>query len=107
MPAEYSVTVPDVVILPIRLPLSSVNHRLPSGPAVMPWGSLLAVIPAEYSVTVPPVVIVPILSPTSVNHRLPSGPDVMKAGVDVTPAEYSVTVPVVPVAPAGADANAS
>src|SRR6202521_1994083 len=36
MPLLYSVTTPAVVIFPIRLPNSSVNHRLPSGPAVMP-----------------------------------------------------------------------
>ena len=35
MPALNSVTTPSGVIRPIRLPLISVNHRLPSGPAVM------------------------------------------------------------------------
>ncbi len=33
-----SVMRPPVVILPILLPSPSVNHRLPSGPAVMPFG---------------------------------------------------------------------
>ena len=36
-------TTPAVVIRPILLPPFSVNQRLPSGPAVMPVGSLLAV----------------------------------------------------------------
>ena len=39
-----SVTTPAVVIRPILLcPRSSVNQRLPSGPAVMPSGPLAAV----------------------------------------------------------------
>src|SRR5207244_4319577 len=113
MPAEYSVTVPDVVIFPTRLPLYSVNHRLPSGPAAMPRGPAPLVMPAEYSVTNPDGVILPIPPtnkvPVSVNHRLPSGPAAIPFGCAcaVMPNEYSVTVPVVPVAPAGADANAS
>ena len=39
MPALNSVTTPAGVIRPIRLPLIPVNHRLPSGPAVMPQGA--------------------------------------------------------------------
>jgi hypothetical protein len=35
------VTVPVVVICPIELPLKLVNHRFPSGPAVIPSGSLM------------------------------------------------------------------
>src|SRR5579862_429025 len=78
----YSVTVPDVVILPIRpLAMHSVNHMLPSGPAAMPAGWLPMLTPVEYSVIVPAVVILPIappvVGPNSVNHRLPSGPAAM------------------------------
>ena len=38
MPAVNSVTVPAGVIRPIRSPSNSVNQRLPSGPAAMPFG---------------------------------------------------------------------
>src|SRR6266550_3212246 len=66
-----------VVIRPIRL-INSVNHRLPSGPAVMASGVAPAVMPALNSVTTPSGVIRPIRLPLcSVNHRLPSGPAVM------------------------------
>ena len=78
MPALNSVTTPAGVIRPIRSPATSVNHRLPSGPAVMPKGSEPAVMPALNSVTTPAGVIRPIRLPAnSVNHRLPSGPAVM------------------------------
>ena len=78
MPALNSVTTPSGVIRPIRLPYRSVNHRLPSGPAVMPAGPAPAVMPALNSVTTPSGVIRPIRLPlNSVNHRLPSGPAVM------------------------------
>ncbi len=53
MPALNSVTTPVGVIRPIRLPTYSVNHRLPSGPAVMPQGCAPAVMPALNSVTTP------------------------------------------------------
>ncbi len=59
IPVENSVTTPAGVIRPI-LPASSVNQRLPSGPAAIPCGKLPGVIPAEYSVTVPVGVIRPI-----------------------------------------------
>ena len=52
--------VPDVVILPIWLPLYSVNQRLPSGPAVMPMREAGGG-GDGYSVIVPAVVIRPIL----------------------------------------------
>ena len=69
------------VMRPIRLPSSSANHMLPSGPAVMPSGNAPAVIPALNSVTTPSGVIRPIrLAPGSVNHRLPSGPAAMPTG---------------------------
>ena len=47
-----SVTVPDVVMRPILLPVSSVNQTLPSGPDVMPFTVLLTV-GIENSVIVP------------------------------------------------------
>ena len=34
----YSVTTPDVLILPTFLPADSTNQSFPSGPAVMPVG---------------------------------------------------------------------
>ncbi len=42
---------------PIRAPVPSPNHMLPSGPAVMLMGFALAVMPALYSLTTPPGVI--------------------------------------------------
>ena len=64
------------VIRPI-LPLPSVNHSAPSGPAVINWGLLVAVGTGN-SVMTPAVVIRPTLLPTSsVNHSAPSGPAVM------------------------------
>ena len=78
MGRSYSLTVPDVVIRPIRsgagLSVSSVNHSFPSGPAVIATGLLSE--GTENSVTVPEVVIRP-MWPPSVNHRFPSGPVVM------------------------------
>src|ERR1041385_3371078 len=70
-----SVSAPAVVMRPILLPIFSVNHRLPSGPATMPAGWPAA----GNSVTVPAVVIRPTLPAIdSVNQRFPSGPAVMK-----------------------------
>ncbi len=74
---QNSVTTPTGVIRPIRLPRSSVNHRLPSGPAVMKKGSENAVMPVPNSVTTPAGVIFATrlmskLRLRSVNHRLPS-----------------------------------
>src|SRR6266702_8090406 len=72
--------VPVGVMRPIRFPASSVNHRLPSGPAVIPWG-LLPDEGTATSVTVPVGVMRPIWFPaSSVNHRLPSGPAVIPRG---------------------------
>jgi len=90
-----AMTVP-VVIRPIRSPPASVNHRLPSGPAVMAEGAAPAVMPALNSVTTPAGVIRPIRSlKYSVNHRFPSGPAVMAKGdaPAVIPALNSVTTP--------------
>jgi hypothetical protein len=65
---------------PILLPLLSVNHSAPSGPAVMPYGPLLLV-GIGNSVIVPAVVIRPILLLfNSVNHSAPSGPAVIIQG---------------------------
>src|SRR5437764_12015763 len=65
-------------ILPILLTELSVNHRFPSGPAVIPNGPLADVSPLENSVIVPEVVIRPIrLADPSVNQRLPSAPAVI------------------------------
>jgi hypothetical protein len=75
------VIAPDVVIRPIA-PLRSVNHRAPSGPAVMasapPLGS-----GTGNAVITPAVVMRPILLlvPSKVNHRAPSGPATMPRGV--------------------------
>jgi len=55
-----SVTTPDVVIRPTLAEFCSVNHRLPSGPAMMLSNCALAVMPALNSVTTPDVVIRPI-----------------------------------------------
>src|SRR5437588_4990063 len=63
-----------VVIRPILLPLVSVNQTAPSGPAVIPSGTLPSV-GVGNSVMVPAGVILPmLLRPASVNHRFPSGP---------------------------------
>src|SRR5688500_16111881 len=71
---------PPVVIRPIWLPARSVNHRLPSGPAAIPKGSLAAVGTGN-SVMTPPGVMRPIRLPAlSVTQRLPSGPATIPAG---------------------------
>src|SRR5262249_55604905 len=69
---------PAGVIRPIA-PFSSVNQRLPSGPAVISAGALAVVRPAENSVMTPAVVIRP-MAWRSVNQRLPSGPRVIPMG---------------------------
>src|SRR5882757_7698185 len=67
---------------PIRSPIVSVNHTLPSGPAVIPWSLLWALIPLLNSVTVPLGVIRPIRWwSSSVNHRLPSEPAAIPTGL--------------------------
>ncbi len=65
-------TTPAVVIRPILSPSASVNHRLPSGPAVMASGPEPGV--TGNSVMKPEGVIFPIRLLVSVNQRLPSGP---------------------------------
>src|SRR6516165_10680873 len=74
------VMAPLVVMRPIWPAVFSVNHRLPSGPAVIPKGPLLAVGMGN-SVMVPLVVMRPIWPMFwSVNHRWPSGPAVIPTG---------------------------
>jgi hypothetical protein len=48
--------------MPIKFPLYPVNQRLPSGPAVIPYGELLTVGTGN-SVTTPAGVILPIWFP--------------------------------------------
>src|SRR5436190_21835102 len=82
MPALYSVTTPAGVIFATLSPASSVNQRLPSGPATIHSGPLLAVMPARYSVTTPAGVIFATLSHTySANQALPSGPAAIPSGL--------------------------
>ena len=65
-----TVTVPLGVMRPMRS-LASVNHKLPSGPAVMELGCELALMPLENSVTVPLGAMRPIRLPlTSAARRL-------------------------------------
>src|SRR5215831_14632504 len=79
---ENSVMVPDGVIRPILELPGSVNHRLRSGPTVMPEGRPTAVGKAN-SVIIPAGVIRPILfALVSVNQTFPSGPAVITVGLD-------------------------
>jgi len=108
----YSVTLPPVVMRPIRNPVvlfCSVNHRAPSGPTVRPQGALLAEGVAN-SVMTPPVVMRPILPfKVSVNHSAPSGPATMVCGalllaggpspLPVVPSGYKVMLPPVVIRP--------
>src|SRR5947207_11213648 len=90
----YSVMVPEGVILPILLPVHSVNQRFPSAPEVILTGTLFAV-GRGYSVMVPEGVILPILlASISVNQRFPSAPEVIPAGtLFAVGMAYSVMVP--------------
>src|SRR5580658_4583784 len=75
------------------LPSHSVNHSAPSGPTVIPLGSLAAV-GTGYSVNTPVVVMRAILLPFhSVNHNAPSGPAVIPKGWLGDGMGYSVIVP--------------
>src|SRR5437762_2884605 len=86
----------------ILLLLTSVNQRLPSGPAVIPPGQALAV-GAVKSVAVPAAVMRPMLPLTllpSVNQRLPSAPAVIRLGpLFAVGTGNSVTVPAVVMRP--------
>src|SRR5207253_1868441 len=81
-----SVTAPAVVILPILLPLYSVNHSFLSGPVVMNNGRLPGVGTGQ-SVIAPAGVMRPIrlADENSVNQMLPSEPDVTPTGSPGTP----------------------
>lgn len=81
------------VTLATWFPLFSVIQRLPSGPAVIPLGLLLAV-GIEYSVEEPALVTeATLLVAPSVNQRFPSGPSVMRLGLlDAVGIVYSVKV---------------
>src|SRR6266542_1948525 len=82
--AMWVTMAPAVVITPTMFwpETSSVNHRLPSGPAVMPKGTATELW-VENSVITPAVVMRPTRPPTtfSVNHRLLSGPTTMAQGL--------------------------
>src|SRR5215471_21814047 len=88
-----SVMTPSGVIRPMLLPRASVNHRLPSEPAVISQGAERGVGTGN-SVSTPSGVIRPIRLPgISVNHRFPSGPAVITSGCPPAVTGYSVTVP--------------
>src|SRR5438270_6944736 len=72
------VKVPLRVTRAMLLPSYSVNHRFPSGPAVMPLGVLFGV-GTENSVSAPDGVIRPMRPASSANQRLPYGPGVILA----------------------------
>src|SRR5262249_59419060 len=78
LPTVNCVMTPAGVIRPIA-PFSSVNQRLPSGPAVISAGELPVERPVENSVMTPAGVIRP-MAWRSVNQRLPSGPRVIPMG---------------------------
>jgi len=81
---------PSILLLfPLPLNTSSVNQRLPSGPAVMPSGRLPG---TGNKVMLPLGVMRPIAPALSVNQRLPSGPLVMPKAVPEGTLN-SVTVP--------------
>src|SRR4051812_44651289 len=80
---KYSESTPVGVIFPIY-ELASRNHKLPSGPGVMPIPAL-----AGKSVATPEVVILPTLSTTCVYQRLQSGPAAIRLGPP--PTEYVVS----------------
>jgi hypothetical protein len=92
-----SSTIPEVVSRPILLPLNSVNHKFPSGPAVMPVSALVGVMTGK-SVIVFGLFVR--MRPTrfavcSVNHMLPSDPAAMPDGpLGLVGKAKSVIVPV-------------
>src|SRR5258706_9649582 len=84
-----------LLMRPILLTDFSVNHMLPSGPAVIPAGSAFGD-GIGYSDTPPIGVTRPIalVAPASVNQRLPSGPAAMLNGRPAEGIPNSVIVPV-------------
>src|SRR4051812_16690812 len=83
---------PAIVIRPTLFALASANHKLPSGPVVIPTKLTLA--GTENSVITPAGVTFPIRLPAiSVNHTLLSGPAAMSCGEPLPEGTgYSVTV---------------
>src|SRR5215470_9137693 len=76
----YSVRFPAVVIRPILLPNSSVNHSAPSGPATIRLGNAPGA--SGYSVNAPARVIRPTFeADRSTNHSAPSLPRARPSGV--------------------------
>src|SRR5688572_8539447 len=77
-----------------------VNHRAPSGPAVMPNGYLVLGVANE--VIAPAVVMRPIEPRRGlllVNHRAPSGPAVISSGLMMLGCVKMVTAPAVVIRP--------
>src|SRR5947207_1682092 len=99
-----SVATPLVVMRPIWLAPSSVNHRAPSGPAQMlvttAWG-----VGSGYSVKAPDVVIRPsggsrlAVVVASTIQKAPSGPRVKERGVTLAGRGNSVMLPLVVMRP--------
>lgn len=79
-PPQLVLTHYCVVMRPMLFPKDKMNHRLPSGPAVMPKGPLLT--GAMWNSSKLPAVVIRPMLPTmdSANHRLPSGPVVIPSG---------------------------
>src|SRR5262249_54893279 len=72
------------LIIPILLAASSVNQRLPSGPAAIPKGLELAVVVAKSAVAWVGGLIIPVLlARISVSQRLPSGPATIDWGLEL------------------------
>src|SRR5207244_1308295 len=100
-PAEgsaNSVTTPDGVILPSRLPANSVNHKFPSTPTVMQNG-WAPTNERPNSVMTPAVVIRPIGPAASVNQSAPSGPLTIPRSCTFPVKTNSVMAPVVVIRP--------
>src|SRR5258708_1229020 len=69
----------SIFIRPMRLSANSVNQRLPSGPAVIPSGSLVGV-ESGNSMTLSPDIICPMLPVAlSVNQSVLLGPEVISS----------------------------
>src|SRR5438128_8833591 len=99
--AGNSVTLPVVEILPTRLkpfPRTSVNHKSPSDPAVMPAGLGQQDGDAGYSVTIPVGVIFPIFE-VPVNQTFPSAPAAKAITAVGLGRRYSVISPTVVIFP--------
>src|ERR1035438_10106471 len=90
---------PAVVMRPMLLAPGIVNHRAPSGPAVIPNGPTSAGI--GNSVITPVVVMRPmLLAVLSANQRAPSGPAAMHpVSLDAVGIGNSVTTPAVVMRP--------